>query len=108
MEIHRTHVLFLGILLMFLGAQFRMVTAFTMTADATRWVEAKIRNAHAAMQKENVRPTSYSSARPTGGYTQDYYPGCRRIVKPPRWVGLALLAAGAILTLHALVLHPRH
>jgi len=65
MSLNRNHLLLAGLLLFFLGVQFRLVSSFTL----------------------NERSSHFVAARPL-----------RKVVEPPRWLGLALMSVGAVFT----------
>lgn len=73
------HLLLAGLLLFFVGMQFRMVESFTLNERSSRFVAAQMGDA-AARQ----------------AYWQN--PPLRKVVEPPRWLGLALMSVGAVLT----------
>jgi len=80
----RQHILLLGLLLFFAGVQFRMVESFTLSERSSHFVSAQLEQ---------------------GGQSQQNLwgnmPG-RKVVEPPRWLGLALMSVGAVLTLKSL------
>lgn len=80
----RQHILLVGLLLFFGGVQFRMVESFTLSERSSHFVSAQLGQ---------------------GGQTQQSLwgnmPG-RKVVEPPRWLGLALMSVGSVLTLKSL------
>lgn len=80
---NRHRLLLAGLLLFLLGVQFRIVDSFTL----------------------NERSSHFVAARLGGGGQQAatwQAPALRKIVQPPRWLGLALMSAGAVLTVKSL------
>jgi hypothetical protein len=79
----RNHLLFAGLLLFLLGLQFRLVPAFSLNERSSRFVSARLDRGGAA--------SGLWQAAPAG-----------RTIQPPRWLGLALMSAGAVLTIKSL------
>jgi len=63
------HLLLAGLLLFFVGMQFRLVESFTLNERSSRFVATQLGDGLA-----------------------------RKVVQPPRWLGLALMSTGAVLT----------
>lgn len=82
MRLVRQHVLLVGLLLFLVGVQFRLVESFTLNERSTRLVAAEM----------------------GGAATVAAWPGApvRKVVVPPRWLGLALMSVGAVLTAKSL------
>ena len=78
----RHHLLLAGLLLFMAGVQFRVVESFTLNERSTRLVAAEMGGAAA--------PVAWSGAP------------VRKVVSPPRWLGLALMSVGAVLTAKSL------
>ena len=80
----RQHILLVGLLLFLVGLQFRMVDSFTLNERSSRFVAAQLGD-HAQRQ------AAAWQALPL-----------RKVVQPPRWLGLALMSVGAVLTVKSL------
>ncbi len=82
--INRHRLLLAGTLLFLLGVQFRLVSSFTL----------------------NERSSQFVAARLGGGQTMASWqaPPLRKVVEPPRWIGLAMMSLGAVLTVKAMSL----
>ena len=82
----RQHLLLVGLLLFFAGVQFRMVESFTLSEKSSHFVSAQMGR---------------------GGQPQSLWgnnlPG-RKVVEPPKWLGLALMSVGSVLTLKSLAM----
>jgi len=78
--VKRQTILLLGLLIFFVGIQFRMVESFTLSDFSSRVIAAA------------PAPTE-SPATP--GWS-------RKVVEPPRWLGLALMSVGSVLTLRSM------
>jgi hypothetical protein len=89
---HRIFIV--GVILLFLGIQFRLVDSIVLTQKATNFI-------HARAEESGFRtadPYSYDSLLLTAG------PISKKTITPPRWAGWALISVGAVLTLHGLTL----
>ena len=84
MGINRHHLILAGLLLFFLGVQFRVVESFTLSERSSSFVAARLGGGAAA------QVASWQA------------PPLRKVVEPPRWVGLALMSLGAVLTVKSL------
>ncbi len=80
----RHHLLLVGLLLFFAGVQFRLVESFTLSEKSSRFVAAQVGR----------------SGTPQAAIWQNT-PG-RKVVQPPRWLGLALMSVGSVLALKSL------
>jgi hypothetical protein len=83
----RQHLLLAGLLLFFAGIQFRMVQSFTLNEKSSTFVAARM----GGTQQASVWQS----------------PPLRKVVEPPRWLGLALMSAGAVLTAKSLAMRSR-
>ena len=86
MKLKREHFLMVGLLLFFAGVQFRMVESFTLSERSSRFIAAQMGDRQFQPQQQAVWP---------GGLA-------RKVVQPPRWLGLALMSVGSVLTLKSL------
>jgi hypothetical protein len=83
MQPKRHHLLLVGLLLFLLGMQFRVVESFTLNERSSRFVAAQMGDgASQSMVWQNMP--------------------LRKVVEPPRWLGLALMSVGAVLTVKSL------
>jgi hypothetical protein len=78
----RHHLLLAGLLLFFIGVKFRLVESFTLNERSSRFVAAQL--------GDGGRPPLWQSLP------------LRKVVEPPRWLGLALMSAGAVITIKSL------
>lgn len=88
-KLRREHFLLVGLLLFFAGVQFRMVESFTLTERSSRFIAAQMGDRQFQPQQQGVWPGSLS----------------RKVVQPPRWLGLALMSVGSVLALKSLSMH---
>ena len=89
MEMARNRVFLIGILLILLGIQFRMVQSFVLNEPTTRALAKVTRSAP-------VASNDFMSTM-----LMQVYPNPTKTVAPPRWLGLAMIAFGTVVALHA-------
>jgi len=83
---NRQHLLLAGLLLFLVGLQFRLVESFTLNERSSRFVAAQLGD-------QATRQSLAWQGMPL-----------RKVVEPPRWLGLALMSVGAVLTAKSLSL----
>lgn len=84
MVLTRQRILLTGLLLFLLGVQFRVVSSFTLNERSSQFVAARMGGGPAA--------TAWQASP------------MRKVVEPPRWLGLAMMSLGGVLTVKALSL----
>ncbi len=89
MDINRNQVFVVGVVLLLLGIQFRLVDAFVLTPKATKLLaeQAKHPVATASDTVETLAGSSPSLPSKT--------------LRPDEWVGWLLLSVGSVLILHS-------
>ncbi len=92
MELNRNHYFMVGLVVLFLGIQFRYFESFTLNAKTTKFLAEKFQQPQVA--STNPFPALMSMAPPMS----------RRTVQPPTWIGWAMVSAGAVLVLHSLAM----
>lgn len=92
MKFERNRYFMLGVILLLLGLQFRLVDSFVLNETSTRAL-------HKVMKTKTVDANSMA----TNVFMQTA-PSPKKTLRPPRWLGFVLLTAGGIMALHALVL----
>ncbi|SMP50090.1 hypothetical protein SAMN06265222_10333 [Neorhodopirellula lusitana] len=95
MAMNRNRYFLVGVLFILLGTQFRMIDSFVLNEPTTRTL---------AKMSRSSTPTvndSFSS------FLMQVHPKPTKRVHPPRWLGLAMIAVGSVVSLHALAI-PRH
>ena len=95
MSLYRNRYFLVGILLILLGIQFRMVHSFVLNEPTTR-----------ALARFN-KSSSIADNSAMSSFLMQVYPKPTKRVEPPRWLGLAMITVGAVITCHAIVI-PRH
>ncbi|MCM2373881.1 hypothetical protein [Aporhodopirellula aestuarii] len=92
---NRNRYFLIGVLLLLLGSQFRMIDSFVLNEPTTR--------ALADMSRKSSPTTSESFS----SFLMQVHPKPTKRVHPPRWLGLAMIAVGSVVSLHALAI-PRN
>ena len=94
MELNRNQFMMIGLLVLLLGTQFRMVDHFVLNADASEFVQEKLGKKPAP----DVAPAVRTAVRESPLVAN------KRVVKPPNWLGWCLLSVGGVLVLHSLAM----
>jgi hypothetical protein len=89
MELNRNQFFLAGLVILFLGIQFRLVDNFTLNEKTTRFLANRT-------QEKSVSPAAMLT-----GQTAAL---ARKVVQPPQWLGYALLSVGSVLILHSLAM----
>ncbi len=92
MELNRNHYFILGIVVLLIGIQLRMVESYVLNEDATRWLME--RSNDPTHQMVTTASNLFPAAGPLPGKT----------VVPPEWMGWAAISLGSVLVLHSLAL----
>jgi hypothetical protein len=90
MEFNRNHYFLAGLVILMLGIQMRMVDSFVLSSESTRFLATKFPNAKGA---------TIATMAPAGSSS-----GPRKTLRPPEWLGWALISAGSVLVLHSLAM----
>ena len=91
MEFNRNQYFFLGIVILLLGLQVRMVSAYVLTPDATRFLAERT---HSTSSSEGAAVT----------FASDLGALPNKVIHPPEWLGWCLISVGAVLILHSLAM----
>lgn len=100
MSITRNRYFLAGILLVLLGIQFRMIDSFVLKEPASK-VLARF---------DKTKPVADNNSSGMSSMLSQYYPKPeqpKNRIRPPRWMGLAMITFGAVISCHALVI-PKH
>lgn len=89
MDVTRNQYFLAGLLLLFLGIQFRMVETVVLTPELTQF-----------LAQRTSRPLAAVNAT-TQSLLQAEQPLAKKIVRPPDWLGWSLLSLGSVLILHS-------
>lgn len=90
MELNRNQYFFLGVLLLLIGFQNRMVASYTLTDEATRFLAER-------SQQSSTQATLVSFSNAMGALP-------KKVIYPPDWLGYCLLSVGSVLVLHSLAM----
>lgn len=93
MQFTRNRYFMAGMLLVLLGIQFRLVQSVVLNETTTRVL--------AKLTKQN--PVAASSPS-MSSFLMQVYPNPKKRIEPPRWLGLAMVAVGAVIALHAMAM----
>jgi hypothetical protein len=91
MEVNRNQFFMGGLVLLFLGIQFRMIDTFTFNDNVTRFLATRMKIID-------------EPAAPAAGTNTAAAASSRKVVRPPQWVGFAMISLGAVLVLHAMAM----
>ena len=94
MSRYRNRYFLAGILLVLLGAQFRMIDSFLLNESATR-----------VLAKVSRQPIASNQTR-FGSFFWNNAPSnlVMKQIHPPRWLGLAMMAVGVVFSFHAIAI----
>lgn len=90
MELNRNQYFFLGVVILLIGLQFRMVSSYVLTDEATRFLAER-------SNKSSARATMVS-------FTGDIGALPNKVINPPEWLGWCLMSVGSVLVLHSLAM----
>jgi len=92
MELTRSKILIIGMLLLLAGIQFRLVDTYVLNQDATQFIQSRIKrvDASAAVAARSWLPSMTHPPLQTWS--------------PPRRLGWALISVGGVLVLYTLAL----
>jgi hypothetical protein len=89
MEINRNQYFLIGLVILLLGLQVRMVETYVLNEKASKFLAERL---------------SPIVADADGGQLVSAGMTPRRTLKPPPWVGYAVMSVGAVLVLHSLAM----
>lgn len=92
MEFNRNQWFMVGLIILFVGIQLRVVDSVVLNEESTRIITEKMGTKKQVATSDFIQTASFGTVVP------------RKVVKPPRWIGLALIAAGVVFVLHSLAL----
>ena len=93
MDVNRNHFFMIGMILLFLGLQFRWVESYELSEECTRFLAKRVFKKRPVEQPETASALFQTSDAPPTVV--------RRRLTPPNWLGWALLSAAAVLILHS-------
>jgi hypothetical protein len=89
-ELNRNHYFMAGLLALLLGFQLRMVDAYVLNEHVTRFLATRLTS-----QQSSERAMTQLLVGPAAP---------KKTLRPPDWLGWALMSAGSVLVLHSLAL----
>jgi hypothetical protein len=89
MEVNRNQWFLLGLVLLLLGLQFRMIDSVVLTPELTKFLADQTGHPVAAASQSLGTLMRAEAVAP-------------KTLRPPEWLGWSLLSMGAVLILHAL------
>ena len=95
MEINRNQYFMTGLVILMLGIQLRYVQAYALNEKSSQFIAKRLDSLQLAPAEPVPSFVSEPSIPP---------PISRRTVRPPKWLGFALLSVGAVFTLHSLAM----
>ena len=95
MEINRNQYLMAGLVILLLGVQLRYVESYVLNERCSRFIAKRFDSPQAAAAA--AAPALFAAPPTTP-------PAVRRTLRPPKWLGYALLSVGGVLTLHSLAM----
>ena len=91
MEINRNQYMMIGLVVLAMGIQFRRVDSFVLNEKATEIIAKRLK-------KIDTVTTTFVPSFQTAP------PPMKRVVHPPKWLGLMLMSVGAVLCFHSLAM----
>ena len=86
MEFNRNQFFMIGVFLLLIGIQFRLLDSVTLNEKTTRFLASR----------SSVTTSSLASIMPTSTV--------RKVIHPPQWLGWALMSVGGVCILHSLAM----
>ncbi len=93
-DITRNQYFLAGLVLLFLGIEFRTVESITLTPEFTQFLAE--RTGHPLASVNAGASTLTTTVEPT----------FKKTLHPPEWIGWSLISMGAVLILHSLAMKP--
>lgn len=91
MEINRNQYLLIGLVVLFLGIQLRMIDSYVLNEPSTQFLAKRLNK---PLPVRNNRMPLLATSAPT----------FKRTITPPQWLGWAMLSVGGVLILHSLAM----
>lgn len=89
MELNRNQYFFMGLVILLIGVQVRMVSSYTLTHEATKFL--------AERSQSGGEATMFALSSDLGA-------GPQKVIHPPEWLGWCLMSVGSVLILHSLAM----
>ncbi len=92
MEFNRNQFFMIGLVLLLLGTQFRLVDTVLLTPDFTQFLAKRTDHPVAAVNASPLVPEDAAA------------PNVKKTIRPPDWLGWCLLSVGSVLVLHSMAM----
>ncbi len=86
MELNRNHYFMVGLFILCLGVQFRLVESYSLNDRVSKFIASRTASTATAQFLPSVGPTP------------------RKVIAPPEWLGWAMMSIGTVLILHSLAM----
>jgi hypothetical protein len=90
MELNRNQYFFIGLVILLIGIQLRMVSSYTLTHEATKFLANRA-------QASATDSALLAISSDMGAQHQ-------KTIQPPEWIGWCLMSIGGVLILHSLAM----
>jgi hypothetical protein len=90
-EFNRNQYFMLGLVLLFIGIELRMVDSVVLNERSSRFITEKF----GTQGEQAISPLLAMTAGPGGS---------RRVLRPPQWLGWCIISVGSVLILHSLAM----
>lgn len=90
MELNRNHYLTIGLVVMLLGVQFRLVKSYTLTEQSSQFIAKNLNLSEPAAPAPMVAFFNVAGT-----------PQSKRQFSPPRWLGFSFISMGVVLVLQS-------
>ncbi|MGY8771341.1 MAG: hypothetical protein ACKVH8_23250 [Pirellulales bacterium] len=92
----RNQYFMLGLIILALGIQFRMIESVILTEEASQFVAQKVLKQK--VEKGEVPVAMVPAVEASSAVTK------KRMIIPPKWMGWALISFGSVIILHSLAM----
>jgi hypothetical protein len=92
MDLNRNQFFFLGLVVLLVGLQVRLVSTYVLNPKATKFLAERTGHSQSTVSASFFAMSADSSAAP------------RKVLQPPEWLGWCLMSVGAVLVLHSLAM----
>ncbi len=98
MELNRNHYFMIGVVILFVGIQFRVVDGYVLTEEASKVVTKYVKKAKAEQKPKQASPFMFFKEPPAIMIPKQHK------WSPPKWIGWLLVSVGAVLVLQSLAM----
>jgi hypothetical protein len=92
MDLNRNQFFFLGLVVLLVGLQVRVVSSYVLNPKTTKFLAERTGQTQSATAASFFAMSGGTSAAP------------RKVLQPPEWLGWCLMSVGAVLVLHSLAM----